>query len=525
MKANKESKSNEVDIGFKDKLWKAADKLRKKIEVHEYKYIALGLIFLRYLSFAFVERREELQKKLADTKSKEYVSNASFREQALEDEDNYLDAGILYIPEEARWEHIVKNATQSNIGEILDKAIEILEEKYPKQLKDVIPKNFTGTNLDHLDLAYLINLFSSIDFGDDHKSKDIFGGIYEYFLGKFAEAEGKKGGEFYTPRSLTSLIVRILDVKGGRIFDPACGSGGFYISALEKLEKEGIDKTNLAISGQDSKQMPWKICKMNLVLRAAEGDIKIGDSYHDDKFPDLKADYVVSNPPFNDSGWGAERVKYDDPRFKFGVPSDNSGNFVWIQHYIYHLAPKGKAGFVMASGALSGKGVEEEIRKKIIENDLVWGVVACPPKLFYNVALAVSIWFVRMKGSKPEHIKGKVLFINAKKMFKEISRRQVVFTEEHIQKILEKFEIFEKNESEEKIKEIGFAKVATIEEIKKNGYVLTPARYVGIKLDEDEKPFEEKIKKYSEEILKLLNEEEKLTKNVKEVFKSLGFKV
>jgi len=515
----------EKDINFEDKLWRAADKLRKKVEVHEYKYVVLGLIFLRYLSFAFEEKKRELDKALSDPTSKKYIPMEKFRKEVKEDPDYYLSDGILYVPKEARWDYLVKNATQPNIGELLDRAVEILEDAYPKQLKDVIPKIFTSINLNSLDLAYLIDTFSSIDFGDDHKGRDIFGRIYEYFLGKFAEAEGKKGGEFYTPRSLTRLIVEILDVKGGRIFDPACGSGGFFVSALMKMEREGLDKNTLSINGQESKPMPWKICKMNLALRGAEGEIRIGDSYHDDKFPDLRADYVVSNPPFNDSGWGADRVKYDDPRFKYGVPPDNNGNFAWIQHYIYHLAPNGKSGFVMANGALSGGGAEKEIRKKIIEDDLVWGIVACPPKLFYNVSLPVSLWFLKAKGSKPAHMKGKVLFIYAKKMFKQISRRQVVFTDEHIKRIVEKFKMFEKGEDEEKINELGFAKVATLEDIKKNGYVLTPGRYVGIKLEEDETPFEEKMKVYSKELSRLLKEEEKLVKDIKEVFKAFGKEV
>jgi len=505
----------EKDITFEDKLWKAADKLRKKVEVHEYKYVVLGLIFLRYLSYAFEEKRKEILNKEA----KDYPEE--FKKEILEDKDLYLANGTLYIPEEARWDYIKKNANQQNIGEILDRAIEVLENEYPKQLKDVIPKIYTKINLDHYDLAYLINLFSSIQFGLEHRGKDIFGRIYEYFLGKFTEAEGKKGGEFYTPRCLTKLIVEILDVKSGRIFDPACGSGGFFVSALEKLEREGIDKASLAIYGQESKEFVWKMCKMNLAIRGTEGDIRIGDSYHDDKFFDLRADYVVSNPPFNDSGWGAERVKPEDPRFKYGIPPDGNANFVWIQHYIYHLAPNGKAGFVMANGALSAGSVEGEIRRKIIEDDLVYGVIATPPKLFYTVSLPASLWFLRK--SKPEHMKGKVLFIYAKNMFKPISRRQVVFTDEHIAKIVEKFRMFERGEPEEKINEVGFAKVATIEEIAKNGYVLTPGRYVGIKLEEDETPFEEKMKVYSKELSKLLEEEKELTENVKGVFKALGF--
>ncbi|MCM8768886.1 MAG: type I restriction-modification system subunit M, partial [Candidatus Omnitrophica bacterium] len=483
----------------------------------------LGLIFLRYVSFAFEERKKELRERLANKVCEDFIPDRDIRERAFEDKDRYLSQGILYLPEKARWDYIVKNANQPNIGEILDKAIEEIEEEYPRQLKDVIPKIYTSINLDSFDLAYLINNFTKIDFGYEHKGKDIFGRIYEYFLGKFAEAEGKKGGEFYTPRSLTALITAILDVKGGRIFDPACGSGGFFVSALEKMEREGIDKSSLAIYGQESKEMPWKICKMNLVLRGAEGDIRMGDSYHDDKFFDLRADYVVSNPPFNDSGWGAKRITHDDPRFRYGLPPDNNGNYAWIQHYIYHLAPNGKAGFVMANGALSGGNQEGEIRKKIIEDDLVWGIVACPPKLFYNVSLPVSLWFLRK--SRPFPMKGKVLFIYAKKLFKQISRRQVVFTEEHIGKIVEKFRLFEEGESEEKINEIGFAKVADLKEIEKNGFVLTPGRYVGIKLEEDETPFEEKMKSYSAELSKLLKEEKELTKKVKEVFKALKFEV
>jgi len=502
------------DLNFEDKLWKAADKLRKKIEVHEYKYVVLGLIFLRYISFAFEEKRKEIEKEVEKFPEK-------FRLHVSEDRDRYQANGTLYIPETARWDFLKKNANQPNIGEIIDKAIEALEKEYPKQIKDVIPKIYSKVNLDHYDLAYLINLFSEIQFDDEHLGKDIFGRIYEYFLGKFTEAEGKKGGEFYTPRSLTKLIVEILDIKEGRIFDPACGSGGFFVSALEKLQREGVEKERLSIYGQESKEFVWKVCKMNLAIRNAEGDIRWGDSYHDDKFFDLRADHVVSNPPFNDSGWGRDRIKPNDPRFKYGLPPENNANFAWIQHYIYHLAPQGKAGFVMANGALSGGNQEGEIRKKIIENDLVYGIIATPPKMFYTVSLPASLWFLRK--SKPEHMKGKILFIYAKKMFKPISRRQNVFTEEHIAKIVEKFRFFEKGEPEEKINEVGFAKVATIEEVAKNGYVLTPGRYVGIKLDEEDIPFEEKMAEYSKEMAELLSKESELTDKIKEVFKDLGW--
>lgn len=506
----------EKDLNFEDKLWKGADKLRKKIEVHEYKYVILGLIFLRYISFAFEEKR----KKILEDKSEKTIK---FLDKLCEDRDIYLANGTLYVPEKSRWEYIKKNANQSNIGEIIDKAIEILEEDYPAQLKDIIPKIYSKVNLDHYDLSYLINLFSEIEFDDGHWGKDIFGRIYEYFLGKFTEAEGRKGGEFYTPRSLTKLMVEILDVKEGRIFDPACGSGGFFVSALEKLEEKGIEKEKLSIYGQESKEFVWKMCKMNLTIRGAEGDIRWGDSYHDDKFFDLRAEYVVSNPPFNDSEWGRDRIRENDPRFKYGLPPENNANYVWIQHYIYHLSPDGKAGFVMANGALSGGNLEGGIRKRIIEDDLVYGIIATPPKMFYTVSLPASLWFLRK--SKPEHMKGKILFIYAKKLFKPISRRQNVFTEEHIKKIVEKFRMFEKGKDEEKINEVGFSKVATLEEVVKNGYVLTPGRYVGVKLEEEDIPFEEAMKNYSEELSKLLKEEKELTGKIAEVFKELSWKI
>ena len=504
------------DLNFEDKLWKAADKLRKKIEVHEYKYVILGLIFLRYISFAFEEKKNKIKEETKDLPEKR-------QRQIFEDKEIYQANGTLYVPDASKWDNIVTNANQPNIGEIIDKAIEILENEHPKQLKDVIPKIYAKVNLDHYDLAYLINLFSKIHFDEGHLGKDIFGRIYEYFLGKFTEAEGKKGGEYYTPRSLTRLIIEILDVKEGRIFDPACGSGGFFVSALEKLQKDGIEQEKLSIYGQEAKEFVWKVCKMNLAIRNAEGDIRWGDSYHEDKFFDLRADYVVSNPPFNDSEWGRDRIKPNDPRFQFGLPPENNANFVWIQHFIYHLSPNGKAGFVMANGALSGGNQEGEIRKKIIENDLVYGIIATPPKMFYTVSLPASLWFLRKL--KPEHMKGKILFIYAKKMFKPISRRQNIFTEEQINKMVEKFRLFENGEPDDKINEIGFAKISTIEEVAKNGFVLTPGRYVGINLDEDDIPFEEKMKEYSNEMAELLKKENELTMKMKEVFRSLGWEI
>ncbi|AAC37111.1 type I restriction enyzme ECOR124/3 I M protein (plasmid) [Methanocaldococcus jannaschii DSM 2661] len=531
-KSNKTSESLvshdhfELTPEFENQLWKVADKLRKKMEVHQYKYVVLGLIFLRALTCRFYERRKEIEEELSNPNSELYTEDPELRKMILEDEDFYLSEGVLYLPKETRWDYFVENVMSPNIGEIIDTAIEILEEKYPDRLKDVIPKIYAQSPLDNHDYSYLINKFSEISFGKEHRVKDVFGRIYEYFLGKFTEVEGKLGGKFYTPRSLTKLIVDVLDVKGGSIFDPACGSGGFFVSALEKLEREGIDINELSIYGQDSDPMAYRLTKMNLIIRGAEGDIRIDDSYHDDKFMDMTFDYVVANPPFNDSEWDANRIKPDDPRLRIGnkkvpVPPNGNANYMWILHFIYHTAPNGKAGFVMANGALSAGNVEGEIRKAIIENDLVYGIVACPPKLFYNVSLPVSLWFIRKE--KPDYMKGKVLFINAKNLYKQISRRQNILTEEHIKKIVDKFRMFESGEDEDKINELGFAKVATIDEIAKNGYVLTPGRYVGVKIEDDGIPFEVKMKEYSEELKKLLDEEEKLRNKVKEILDALGF--
>ncbi len=510
------------DINFEDRLWNAADKLRKKVEVHEYKYIVLSLIFLRYLSYRYEETLKELKKEF-DFQTREATPERKKQlEYLLHDRDSYLSRGVLPVPEKAQWNYILNQAGQPNIAEILDNAIATLEKQYPRQLQDVIPRRFTASQLSPEDLQYLINQFTEIEFGDDHSGKDIFGRIYEYFLGKFTAAEGRKGGEFFTPRILTRLIVEVLGVRGGKIFDPACGSGGFFISALEKMEREGIDPVKLTIYGQDSKLDNWRLCRMNLVIRGIEGDIRIGDSYHDDKFPDLRADYVVSNPPFNDSKWGAERVKPEDPRFKYGIPPDGNGNYAWIQHYLFHLAPRGRAGFVMANGALSSGNQEGEIRRKIIEDDLIYGIIATPPKLFYTVSLPVSLWFCARH--KPEHMKGKILFVYAKKMYQPLSRKINIMTEEQLDRIISKFRRFEEGRLDE-IDEPGFARVATLDEVARNNFVLTPGRYVGIRIEEDDEPFEEKMKRYSTELAQLLKEERELTEKVKEVFKGLGYKI
>src|SRR3989344_2067354 len=381
------------DIDFEQELWRAADKLRGNIDASEYKHVVLGLLFLKYVSDAFYLRRAELEKRLADPKDKEqYIKDEKSRAIILENRDSYRSAGIFYIPEKARWDNLRNHAMHHDIGKYLDDAMIAIEDENPKQLKGVLAKIYTRTPLESHILGELVNVFSRIQFNHDiDHEKDMLGRVYEYFLGQFASSEGKRGGEFYSPRSLVKLIVEILaPYENARIFDPAAGSGGMFVQSSSYLKAHGKDAAHLAVFGQESNTTTWRLCRMNLAIRGIFGDIQVGNSYYDDKFSDLRADFVIANPPFN-AEWDPNRLSENDPRLKYGTPPASNANYMWIQHFIHHLAPNGMAGFVMANGALAVGGREGEIRKKIIEADFVDVIVACPPKLFYNVALPVSL--------------------------------------------------------------------------------------------------------------------------------------
>jgi type I restriction enzyme M protein len=521
------SQKPSTDIGFEKELWKAADKLRGNIDPGEYKYIVLGLIFLKYVSDAFYQRKDELEKLLSDTEGASFIHDESSRKYYIEQKDPYRAKGIFYIPEKARWDYLQNYTMHNNIGKYLDEALEAIEEENPS-LKGILPKVYARTPVESHSLGELINLFSKIRF-DHHfdQEKDILGGVYEYFLGQFASAEGKRGGEFYTPRPIVKLLVEILEpYEGARVFDPACGSGGMFVQSGEFLKLNKKDPTKISFYGQEFNINTWRLCKMNLALRGMEGQIEQGNSYYDNRFSDLRFDFVLSNPPFN-ADWDPQRLSDKDPRLKYGTPPASNANFMWIQHFIYHLAPNGMTGFVMANGALAVGGKEGEIRRKIIEDDLIDVIIACPPKLFYNVALPVSLWFVtkNKKNGRFRNRTGETLFIDAREIYEPVSRKQVIFTDEQIQKIANTVRVWRGEEGLGKYEDIpGFCKSATLEEIRKNGYVLTPGRYVGITPPPDDGvPFEEKMKKLTAELEEYFKQGRELEEKIREDLKRINY--
>lgn len=523
------NKSHHHDLDFEKELWAAADKLRGNIDVSEYKNIVLGLLFLKYISDAFYKRREELEALTRDPKNEDfYVKDDKARAQILETKDFYKSAGVFYVPVRSRWEYLQTKTMQSEIGQVLDKAMDLIEEDNRAELEGVLPKIYTRTTLDHAVIGELVNIFSRISF--DHnfdREKDILGRIYEYFLGQFASSEGKRGGEFFTPRSIVKLLVEILEpYENARVLDPACGSGGMFVSMGEYLRNHKKDPSKLAISGQESNQTTLRLAKMNLAIRGLSGKIELGSTYYQDKFPHLQADFVIANPPFN-AEWEPSKLADNDPRIILGVPPSGNANFMWIQHFAHHLAPNGHAGFVMPNGALAVSGKEGDLRRKLIEADFVDVIISCPSKLFYNVSLPVSLWFLAKNKSGDRFRKraGETLFIDARDTFEQISRKQVVFNEEHINKIANTARAWRGESGAGKYKDIaGFCKSANLEEIKKNGYVLTPGRYVGLAdVIDDGIPFEVKMKKLSSELRDAFVKGWELEKEIEKNLKELGF--
>ncbi len=503
------SKTKEVDKTLESNLWKAADKLRKNIDAAEYKHVVLGLIFLRYISDAFENLYEKLKK-----------GEGEYAGADPEDIDEYRAENVFYVPQKARWSYLKVNAKKPEIGKILDEAMELIEKENPS-LKGVLPKVYARGNLDPISLGGLIDLFSNVAFDEaKEKSADILGHVFEYFLGQFALAEGKKGGQFYTPRSVVELLVEMLEPYKGRVFDPCCGSGGMFVQS-EKFVKEHQGKINdISIYGQESNQTTWRLCKMNLAIRGIDSSqVKWNPegSFLNDAHKDLKADFVLANPPFNDSDWSVELLR-KDVRWKYGVPPVGNANYAWIQHFIFHLAPHGKAGFVLAKGALTTKQTAEyEIRKNMIEDDIIDCIVNLPPKLFLNTQIPASLWFIRKNKTTR---KGEILFIDARDMGKLIDRRTRILTEEDIRKIANTYHEWQRPDGNyEDIK--GFCKSATIDEVRKLDYVLTPGRYVGLPEEEDDFNFEERFAKLKAEFMEQLKEEERLNKLILENLKKI----
>lgn len=522
-------KSHHHDLDFEKELWAAADKLRGNIDVSEYKNIVLGLLFLKYISDSFYKRREELEGLTRDPKNEDfYVSDEKARAQILETKDFYKSVGVFYVPEMARWEHLQTKTMQSDIGQVLDKAMDHIEADNRAELEGVLPKIYTRTTLDHAVIGELVNIFSRISFDHDFdREKDILGRIYEYFLGQFASSEGKRGGEFFTPRSIVKLLVEILEpYENARVLDPACGSGGMFVSMGEYLRNHGKDPSKLAINGQESNQTTLRLAKMNLAIRGLSGKIELGNTYYQDKFPHLQADFLIANPPFN-AEWEPSKLADNDPRITLGTPPSGSANFMWIQHFAHHLAPNGHAGFVMPNGTLAVSGKEGELRQKLVEADLVDVIVSCPSKLFYNVSLPVSLWFLAKNktGDRFRKRSGETLFIDARDTFEQISRKQVIFNPEHIQKIADTVRAWRGEHGVEEYEDIsGFCKSATLSEIEKNGYVLNPGMYVGLTdVEDDGISFEEKMQKLSSELRTAFASGRELENEIEKNIKQLGF--
>jgi len=393
--------SNGANLGFEQKMWQAADKLRSNMDAAEYKHVVLGLIFLKYISDVFKEVYNELKN------DPEGLSDP-------EDIDEYRMRNVFWVPPEARWDYLQKNAKQPTIGTLIDNAMDAIERDNPS-LKGVLPKDYARPALDKQRLGELIDLIGTIGLGDEEsRSKDILGRVYEYFLGQFADAEGKKGGQFYTPRCIVKLLVEMIEPYKGRIYDPCCGSGGMFVQSEKFIKAHGGKIGDISIYGQESNPTTWRLCKMNLAIRGIEANIQRGDSFHNDLHRDLRADFILANPPFNDSDWGGERLQ-NDVRWKYGIPPKGNANFAWVQHFIYHLAPHGIAGFVLANGSMSSMtSGEGEIRKNIVEDDLVDCMIALPSQLFYNTMIPACLWFVTKDKSngKFRSRKGEVLFID-----------------------------------------------------------------------------------------------------------------
>lgn len=493
------------DLGFEAELFKAADKLRGNLEPSEYKHVALGLIFLKYISEAFEAQYEKL-------KGEEYADP--------EDPEEYLAAHVFWVPPEARWANLQANAKRAeitytdvttrhekkgDIGGLIDNAMEAIEKANATVLKDVLPKIYSRPQLDKTMLGELVDLFSNVRMKGHGTAQDLLGRAYEYFISQFAGAEGKRGGEFFTPRSVVRVIVEMLEPTHGRVYDPACGSGGMFVQSERFVEAHQGRRSDIAIYGQERNHTTWRLCKMNLAVRGIDADIAWNNegSFIRDAFPQLKADFAMANPPFNISDWWQPSLE-GDARWAYGTPPQGNANFAWLQHILHHLAPRGTAGVVLANGSLSSQqSGEGEIRKAMVEGDVVDCMVALPGQLFYSTQIPACLWFLARNKSANGHRdrRGEVLFIDARKLGHMVDRTRREFSEEDIERIASTYHRWRnKPEANETAglapyaDEPGFCKAATLEEVRKHGHVLTPGRYVGaVDVEDDGIPFEERI--------------------------------
>lgn len=500
--ANEKTTAN---IGFEEEIWKAACVLRGNIDASEYKSVVLGLIFLKYISDRFEQKYEELK-----------AEGEGFEE----DIDEYTSEGIFFVPQGARWKDIAAAAHTPEIGVAIDNAMRSIE-KNNKRLKDILPKNFARPELDKRRLGDVVDLFTNIKMHEHGDEKDILGRTYEYCLSKFAEQEGKLAGEFYTPSCVVRTLVEVLQPFHGRVYDPCCGSGGMFVQSAKFVESHSGNINDISVYGQDSNPTTWKMAQMNLAIRGIDADLGQynANTFFNDCHPTLRADYIMANPPFNLSDWGADKLQ-DDVRWKYGIPPAGNANFAWMQHMIYHLAPNGRIGMVLANGSLSSQsGGEGEIRKSIVNADLVDCIVAMPSQLFYTTQIPVSLWFL----SKNKTQKGKTLFIDARKMGTMVTRKLREFTDDDIKKIADTYKAFADGTLED-VK--GFCAVVGTDEIAKQDYILTTGRYVGIEEQEaDDEPFDAKMTRLTGELSAMFAKSHELEEDIRKNMGAIGYEI
>ena len=544
--ANRRTNNSSANLGFEEKLWEAADNLRAHMDAAEYKHVVLGLIFLKYISDAFTEHYRQLELWTADPGHDYYLKEPSVRYSVMEDRDEYTAENVFWVPKEARWSYLQANAKRPEIGQIVDDAMEAIENEN-RSLKGVLTKDYARPTLNKERLGMLIDLIGTIGLGDkESRSQDILGRVYEYFLGKFAAAEGKRGGQFYTARCVVKLLVAILEPYGGRVYDPCCGSGGMFVQSEEFVQAHGGRRFDLAIYGQESNSTTWRLCKMNLAIRGIEGNIgpHNADTFHNDLHKDLRADFILANPPFNQKAWGGEQLE-KDVRWKYRTPPKNNANYAWIQHMIHHLAPSGRAGFVLANGSMSSQSSGEgEIRRTIVEADLVDCMVALPGQLFYTTQIPVCLWFLSRdkRNGKFRDRRGEVLFIDARNMGELVDRTHRELSDDDIARIAgtyhawrgrpegsggERNQVFDKNlvSHDPDYADIpGFCKSATRDEIRAHDHVLTPGRYVGFAdFEEDEEPFEAKMERLSAMLYRQFVDSVSLEEAIRDNLEKIGY--
>lgn len=508
-----------TELDYADKLWKTADKLRGNMEPSDYKHVALGLIFLKYISDAFEARHKQLLEE---------------DPQAAEDKDEYLADNIFWVPREARWSHLQANAKQSSIGTLIDDAMRAIE-KDNESLKGVLPKDYARPALNKVMLGELIDLISGIALNEKgHKAKDVLGRVYEYFLGQFAGAEGKRGGEFYTPRSVVRTLVEMLEPYKGRIYDPCCGSGGMFVQSEKFVDEHGGRIGDIAIYGQESNYTTWRLCKMNLAVRGIDSDIRWNNegSFHKDELRDLKADFILANPPFNISDWGGERLR-DDVRWAYGSPPAGNANYAWLQHILHHLSPHGFAGVVLANGSMSSQqSGEGEIRRAMVEASVIDCMVALPGQLFYSTQIPACLWILAkdrsnglVKNSKLRDRRGEILFIDARNMGALVDRTRRELHDEDVARIAATYHAWRGEADAGPYADIpGFCKAASLDDVRKHGHVLTPGRYVGAAAqEEDGEPFMHKMQRLAAQWREQQAQAAKLDAAIEHNLKALGF--